>query len=852
MRHLIYPTLDSTFYFHNLKMSTKKVLRVNALLMFASLVLLIGCGGSNGATSGGGGNDGGGNGGGGGSVPAPLLTQLTPPRVTTRAPVGLHITGKNFTSSSSVLFDGNPVGSIVHSSSSIDVLIDTFSIAQLHTVQVSDPSGGESNVLTYDVYEPQTGPRSFAGQPSQASIQNVIGSGTLADFNGDGRSDVVTFEPPAGDTTLRLTIRFGNVDGTFSDPASTGVTFASEPTQVLAADLNRDGRVDLIAIFQGSYQSLLNDGLGHLTRAGSGSLPGTGFGRGVVGDFNGDGVPDFIVDTGETPTLAVLFGLGDGNFGPATLLGNGTRKAARILAADLNGDGVTDVLYSAYDPIQNDSIQLYTLLFHPGGSSTDTITKGVGTNSWSFVLGDFNNDRVPDLFVVDAAGIGQSFAGNGDGSFSAEGNAVPASDLFLVTPPFVSGDFDDDGNVDIVTRLSIVGPDVILFLWGDGHGNFTRQLIASDQSFYLSTGDINGDGLTDIVSVASEGFGYQTVVLGRHDRNYPSAKLLLNAPQGAISFGDVFNDGSNDILVSGSGDCVTSTGTPGIIYHFEPNGVPVAQSTTPACTSVLADLNGDGIADLVGMVPGTLFLFRGDGTGSFQPMAQMPIPRQTIQDVMFRDMDRDGNVDIVLNGSIMYGSANFQFDTVTFPSSGVEFVVGDFDGDGMPDIGTSTGMLFGNGGRTFTAPTGTGVDCSSAYARAPAIGDLNGDGKDDLVCGSATSYLVSIYLSEGRTGFRYDNAIAIPGYSPIVSTINVADFNGDGRADIAIGTGGPDAVLIYSATATGHYQISSYAIGVNPISSMVGDFNHDGTPDLAFVNFLSDFKPPAIEVLLHK
>jgi hypothetical protein len=127
---------------------------------------------------------------------------------------------------------------------------------------------------------------------------------------------------------------------------------------------------------------------------------------------------------------------------------------------------------------------------------------------------------------------------------------------------------------------------------------------------------------------------------------------------------------------------------------------------------------------------------------------------------------------------------------------------------------------------------------------------LNGDGKDDAACGSDVSYLVLLYQSEGRTGLRYDHAIAIPGYGAIVNTINIADFNGDGRADLAIGTA--DAVLIYTATATGEYQMSSYAIGVNPISTIVGDFNHDGAPDLVFVNFLYDFKPPAIEVLLHR
>jgi len=158
------------------------------------------------------------------------------------------------------------------------------------------------------------------------------------------------------------------------------------------------------------------------------------------------------------------------------------------------------------------------------------------------------------------------------------------------------------------------------------------------------------------------------VILGRHDRNYPSAKLLINAPQGAISFGNVFNNGSNDILVSGSGDCTTSTGTPGIIYHFELNGVPVAQGMAPECTSVLADLDEDGIADLVGMIQGILFFFKGDGFGSFAPIAQMPIPlNHVIEDFVFRDMDRDGHIDIVLNGYILYGRGSFQFDSVAIP-----------------------------------------------------------------------------------------------------------------------------------------------------------------------------------------
>lgn len=824
------------------------------VLISAVLLMLSACGG--------GGSTGTNNGGGGGvtSPSALALTHLSPSRVTTGVPQGsLLLTGTNFTSASVVLFDGALANANVQNSSSIELILDVSvsSVAGAHTVQVSDPTNGMSNVLTYDVYDPQPGPLPFAGQESLASIRNVVGSGTLADLNGDGRSDLVTYETPAGAASAQLTIRFGNADGTFSAPVSANVTLSGgEPTQVLAGDLNGDGRIDLVAIYTGSYLALLNDGFGHFTESGSGSLPGSGsFGRGVVGDFNGDGKLDFIIDTGNLPPLAVLFGHGDGTFTPATLLGSGANKAARVIAADLNGDGVTDVIYAVFDNTGNDTVQLHTLLFHADSSSTDSVTSGVIGPSWSFAIGDFNLDRVPDLFVVDGSGTGQALAGNGDGTFAPLGTPVSASDLFLVTPPFVVGDFDNDGNMDLATRLTTIGPDVILFLWGDSRGNFTRQIIASDQSFFLSTGDINGDGLTDILAVASEGFGYQNVILGRLDRNYPTSKLLPNAPRGALSSGNVFNDGSHDILVSGIGDCTTASGTAGVIYHFQPNGAPVAKGTAPACASVLADLNGDGIADLVGIDQNTLFIWKGDGTGSFQPVAQVPITgAQVIEDLVFRDMDGDGHSDIVLAGSILYGNGNFQFDSVAVPSTlNQRFLVGDFDGDHVPDIMISGGVLFGQAAtRTFTSPTGSAPACWSGFLISPAIGDLNGDGKDDVVCGASTAPLLVIYVGAGRTGLLQDQTLAVPGDTTTVSSVSLGDFNADGRLDIAVGTLGPDDVVLFTANAQGEYQMSSYAIGVQPIGSIVGDFNHDGAPDLAFVDFGFDFKPNAIEVLLHQ
>ena len=785
-----------------------------------------------------------------------VLSQIFPPSTMVGVPQGIILlTGMNFTPSSTVLFDGARANASFASSTSIQVQLDPSisGVARSHTVQVSDPSNGNSNVLTYDVYSPQGGPLPFAGQQSLPFNQDATEQGTLADVNGDGRSDLISFDTANGTNPARMSIRFGQHDGSFSAPVVNKVALAyGIPGLVLAGDLTVSGHIDLVLIYPGSYQVLLNDGSANFTPAGSGALPGSNFGRGAVGDFNGDGRLDFVIDTGGLPPLAVLFGNGDGTFETPVQLGSGSQKAARVQAVDLNGDGVTDIVYATYILNGNDTLDMHTLLFHQGGTSTDSLTVGVTGPSWSFAVGDFNNDRIPDLFVVNGAGMGQAYLGKGDGTFSAAGAPVFASDGFLITPPFVAGDFDHDGNIDIATRLTTIGPDVLLFLWGNGQGNFTGQIIASDNSFYLSTGDVNGDGVPDIL--ASGGFGYMSVTLGRNDRNFPSSKLLLNAPRGALSSGNVFNDGYHDILVSGDGDCATLAGAPGIFYHFQPNGAPVAKGTAPACTSVLVDLDGDGIADLVGLSQNTVYVWKGDGTGTFQgPVTEIPVTgTQVIQDFVFRDMDGDGYKDIVVAGAILYGIGNLQFKAVQLPAAlNQRFLVGDFDGDGILDIVISGGILFGQGNRAFTAATGSVPPCWSAYLQNPAVGDVNGDGKDDIVCGTTSATLVEIYTGAGRSGFTQYQVLAIPGGS-IVYTVSLGDFNADGRLDIAVGTLGGDDVVLFMSNGNGEFQISSYAMGVSPILSIVGDFNNDGAPDLAFLNYGYDYKQNAVEVLLHK
>jgi hypothetical protein len=222
-----------------------------AIALCFSLGILANCGGGGAGNGGAGGGTGGSGGGGGGGGNAIQIQRVEPSRVMLGVAIGgATLVGSNFTASSTVLFDGAAVQT-VYENPSLQFTMPTtaWNVAQSHTVQVTDPTNGKSNVATFEVYAPQPGPALFNGQLTQYMSESLITNSLVSDLNGDGRADLVLVAPPSNSnpTQYVAVVRHGQADGTFS-ASSPLVSFPLDisPNMVLAGDFNGDGHTDLV------------------------------------------------------------------------------------------------------------------------------------------------------------------------------------------------------------------------------------------------------------------------------------------------------------------------------------------------------------------------------------------------------------------------------------------------------------------------------------------------------------------------------------------------------------------------------------------------------------------------------
>ena len=326
----------------------------------------------------------------------------------------------------------------------------------------------------------------------------AVGTGptsvTLGDFNADGRPDLAV----ANQKSNSVSVLLGQSDGTFTPAAGSPLAVGDSPESVVVGDFDGDGLPDLATANTGddTVSVLLGQGDGTFGPAGSTPLADSDDPESVaVGDFNGDGQPDLAVGYLEGNVVSVLLGRGDGTFTPAAsplVVGD---FPSDVVVGDFNADGQPDLAV-----VNNGDDTVSVLLGQGDGTFTPAAGSplAVGLDPESMVVGDFNADGRPDLAVANTGGdtVGV-LLGQGDGTFRPAGSPVSVGKF----PQSVAvGDFDGDGRPDLA--VSTLGDSTVSVLVGQGDGTFQpadgSATAVGELPQSVAVGDFNADGRPDL------------------------------------------------------------------------------------------------------------------------------------------------------------------------------------------------------------------------------------------------------------------------------------------------------------------------------------------------------------------
>ncbi|MBZ5535424.1 MAG: FG-GAP-like repeat-containing protein [Acidobacteriia bacterium] len=483
----------------------------------------------------------------------------------------------------------------------------------------------------------------------------------------------------------------------------------------------------------------------------------------------------------------------------------------------------------------------------------------VGSHAFAVAVGDFNRDGFLDMAVTNAGDPGTGNGGglmiklgHGDGTFPTNINYAAANFPSLKGPSGIAvGDFNRDGKVDLAVTEQNSGK--VSILLGDGDGFFQTPVdyTTGDAPISVAVGDFNSDGKADLVVANMTDI---SILLGNGDGTFqPAVSYSAGLRPTSVAVADLNSDGKADLAVANSGNPLA--GQNGNLSILLGNGNGTFQAAVnydsgahPASVAI-GDVNGDGIPDLAAVDNATGLILLGKGDGTFQTAMSYGTGANPFA-VALADFNGDGKLDLAManymsnNVSIMLGAGDGTFQTaVNFGAgTGPRFVAtGDFNGDGKADLvfaDSSSGAvsiilntcdsscsLPNFGVTTFLLPAASNVTF-------PAAADFNGDGKIDLALINAGK--VSILLGNGNGTFQSPVDYDV-GTNPVF--LAVGDLNGDGKADLVVVNGNSSNVSVLLGNGNGTFQPAvNYPVGSYPQSVAIADFNGDGKADLAVAN----------------
>lgn len=691
-------------------------------------------------------------------------------------------------------------------------------------------------------------PPSYNAGPSPVAV-------AVANINGDSWPDLVVGNSDGNDDEGGVTVLLGEPNAKFGSPVryERDASFYS----IAVADFDKDGDDDVVAFDSASNHPeltvlVLRNDRGVLVRAAAFVLDDY-YSRVVTGDFDGDGRPDFVVvDTSDS--IALFHGHGDFTF-TKTKVPAGAALNSAVVVKDFDGDGKSDVAV-----IRDNSSAVMLFFGASNGFRTPvtwSFTVPAGTYARFLAAGDFNGDRKPDLLVqfdLQAAGL---ILDAGSGPNATVALTPPLFDNNGL-PPSAVADFDGNGTDDV----ALASPEGVRIVHAD-NGAFrdaAHSMIVGGGASDIAAADLDGDGDPDVVAVTWGGRVDVLINNSGHSRSpqysvYPGAVADFNHDSRA----DVLN-GRVAWLAKPDGTLVPAAIDPG-----QPAPTILEPYPSELRGAAVGDLNGDGNPDFVylGIAPTYPYSLQrtiglGMGNGTFRITVEILDQYFYESAPSLADIDGDGWLDLLAVAApfesagprfpviIARGNGDGSFGPVLerdFGSLFGEVRIGDFNGDHRPDlliasIGGEGKVVLNDGSGYFASPVAATLNLGDGYG----IGDLNGDGRDDVAAVSASyDSTVSLYLSRGDGTF-----LPVQTLSTVISGVGdvvIRDLNGDGNKDIFIiedtsSSGRVGSAAFLAGDGKGHFagSVSIPTTGLGQI--LLGDFNGDGIVDLEDSGFV--------------
>jgi len=393
-----------------------------------------------------------------------------------------------------------------------------------------------------------------AGSVAAANIAGTIGVAQLpAAVLTNGASGVSISGTFSGDGAgvTNVNLQYVNANGAIAWTTNSGfaltstLTVGSLPINVVAADVNGDGKLDLICANMGdnTLTVLTNNGSG-----GFGSNATLTVGNGPVfvcaADVNGDGKLDLICANNGASTLTVLTNNGSGGFVFAATLTVGDHPSS-VVAADVNGDGKLDLISA------NIGASTLTVLTNNGsGGFVFAATLTVGNTPFSVVAADVNGDGKLDLISANAFdGTLTVLTNDGSGGFSVNATLTVGNGPYSV----VAADVNGDGKVDLISANMNDGTLTVLTNNGSGVFGSNATLTVGSGPFGVVAADVNGDGKLDLIC-ANMGANTLTVLTNNGSGGFSvNATLTVgNGPYSVVA-ADVNGDGKLDLICANNG-----------------------------------------------------------------------------------------------------------------------------------------------------------------------------------------------------------------------------------------------------------------------------------------------------------